>query len=78
MTCENRFAGRKVLLLATVYSHLAAFHIPYIELLQQLGCEVHAAASSVEGGRENVEKTGAICWEIPFRRSPYSLQNVRA
>ncbi|HOB90845.1 MAG TPA: glycosyltransferase family 4 protein [Bacillota bacterium] len=75
---NRRFAGRKVLFLATVYSHLAAFHIPYIKLLQQLGCEVHAAASSAEGGMVDVQETGAICWEIPFGRSPYSPGNTKA
>lgn len=75
---NRRFAGRKVLFLATVYSHLAAFHIPYIKLLQQLGCEVHAAASSAEGGMVDVQETGAICWEIPFRRSPWSPFNIKA
>lgn len=69
---------RKVLFIASLYSHLRAFHIPFIRLLQEWGCDVHAAASSTEGGREEVEKTGAICWEIPFRRSPYSIGNIQA
>lgn len=72
------FTGPKVLFVATVYSHLAAFHIPYIKLLQQYGCEVHAAASSAEGGMADVQETGAICWDIPFGRSPYSPANAKA
>lgn len=35
----NRLRG-KVLFMATVYTHLAAFHIPFMKLLQ-----VHAVAS---------------------------------
>jgi glycosyltransferase involved in cell wall biosynthesis len=75
---NRRFTGRRVLFLATVYSHLAAFHIPYIKLLQQLGCEVHVAASSADGGMEDVREAGAVCWEVPFGRSPYSPTNVKA
>lgn len=68
----------KVLFLATVYTHIAYFHIPFIQLLQNKGYEVHAAASPDEGGKEDVEATGARCWDIPFSRSPYSLKNWRA
>jgi len=66
------------LFIATVYSHLANFHIPFMKLLQGKGYAVHAAASSAEGGREDVERTGVTCWEIPFARSPYSPGNLRA
>lgn len=51
----------KVLFVATVYAHLAAFHIPFIKILQSWGYEVHAAASPVEGREEEVEAAGAIC-----------------
>lgn len=71
-------ASRKVLFLATVYTHLAAFHIPFMRLLQEKGFEVHAAASSAQGRREDVERAGVICWEIPFARSPYSPANIEA
>ena len=67
-----------MLFIASVYTHLAAFHIPFMKLLQERGCQVHAAASSAEGRREDVEKAGAICWEIPFARSPYSPANLKA
>jgi glycosyltransferase involved in cell wall biosynthesis len=66
------------LFIATVYTHLAAFHIPFIKLLQEKGYEVHAAASSAEGYRDNVERAGVVCWEIPFTRSPYSPANLLA
>ncbi|PRR70681.1 Putative glycosyltransferase EpsD [Moorella humiferrea] len=64
--------------LATVYTHLAAFHLPFMQLLQSKGYEVHAAASSDQGRKEEVEAIGVRCWEIPFSRSPYSLKNWRA
>jgi hypothetical protein len=62
----------KVLFLATVYTHLAAFHVPFMKMLQGWGCEVHAAASSAEGHKERVEEAGVICWEIPI--CPFPLQ----
>ncbi|MDI3542907.1 MAG: hypothetical protein PWP57_510 [Candidatus Atribacteria bacterium] len=68
----------KVLFIASVYTHLAAFHIPFMKMLQEKGYEVHAAASSSEGRREDVEKIGVTCWEIPFARSPYSPANFQA
>lgn len=67
-----------MLFIASVYTHLAAFHIPFIKLLQEKGYEVHAAASSSEGRREDVERAGVTCWEAPFARSPYSPANVQA
>ena len=75
MSYENR---RKVLFIATVYTHLANFHIPFIKLLQEKGYEVHAAASSAEGRREEIEAAGAFCHEIEFSRSPLSLANFKA
>ncbi|OIQ58343.1 putative glycosyltransferase EpsD [Moorella thermoacetica] len=63
---------------ATVYTHLAAFHLPFMQLLQGKGYEVHAAASPDQGRKEEVEAIGVRCWEIPFSRSPYSLKNWRA
>lgn len=69
---------KKVLFLATVYTHHAIFHIPFMKLLQDRGCEVHAAASSAEGCREDVEAAGVTCWEVPFARSPYNPANVQA
>lgn len=68
----------RILFLATVYTHLAAFHLPFMQLLQSKGYEVHAAASSDQGRKEEVEAIGVRCWEIPFSRSPYSLKNWRA
>lgn len=68
----------KVLFLATVYTHLATFHIPFMRLLEDKGYEVHAAASAAEGRKEEVEAIGVKCWDIPFARSPYSPKNLRA
>ena len=68
---------RKVLFLATVYSHLAAFHLPFMRLLEEKGYEVHAAGS-FDGREGDVAGEGFKCWDIPFARSPYSQRNFRA
>jgi glycosyltransferase involved in cell wall biosynthesis len=68
----------KVLYLATVYTHLAAFHIPLMKLLQSWGYKVHAAASPDEGHKSEVEAIGVRCWDVPFVRSPVSPKNLVA
>ncbi|OIQ60441.1 glycosyltransferase family 4 protein [Neomoorella thermoacetica] len=70
--------SNRILFVASVYTHLAAFHIPFMRLLQDKGCEVHAAASSSEGRKEEVEAIGVKCWEIPFARSPFNIRNWEA
>lgn len=69
----------QVLFLATTYSHLAQFHIPFMDLLRSKGYSVHAAAN-VDGNHHisKVAATGTICWRIPFARSPYHPGNMAA
>lgn len=69
----------KVLLTATVQSHICQFHKPLVQMLHEQGCEVHVAA------RDNLaEKNGLKLdfvdkiYNIPFARSPKSPDNVRA
>lgn len=69
----------KVLLTATVQSHICQFHKPLVEVLHEHGCEVHVAA------RDNLaEKNGLKLdfvervFNIPFSRSPKSADNIRA
>lgn len=69
---------RKILFIASVYGHFAAFHIPFMRLVQDKGYEVHAAASPVDGRRAEVESAGVVCWEVPFARSPYDPSNIKA
>ncbi|GCD81088.1 glycosyl transferase family 1 [Parageobacillus thermoglucosidasius] len=69
---------KKVLFSATIYAHLAAFHKPFIKLLQDKGYEVHIAANPDHGRKEEIEKMGVICWDIPFSRSPYHFANLVA
>ncbi|MBM7661645.1 glycosyltransferase involved in cell wall biosynthesis [Bacillus mesophilus] len=69
---------KKVLFAATVYTHLAHFHIPFIQQFQQKGFEVHAIGNPNEGGKEKIEGLGVICHTIHFSRSPFSIGHLRA
>ena len=70
---------KKVLLVATVQSHICQFHKPLVEVLHEIGVEVHVAA------RNNLaEKNGLKLdfvekvFDVPFRRSPFSPKNIKA
>lgn len=70
---------KKVLLTATVQSHIAQFHKPLINMLKENGYEVHVAA------RNNLaEKNGLRLsepdkiYDVPFDRSPLSKNNILA
>lgn len=69
----------KVLLTATVQSHICQFHRPLVEILHEHGCEVHVAA------KDNLaEKNGLKLdfvdkvYNVPFARSPKSKDNLQA
>lgn len=69
----------KVLLVATVQSHICQFHRPLAAMLHQHGCQVHVAA------RNNLaEKNGLQLdfveqvFDLPFQRSPFSPKNLAA
>ena len=69
----------KVLLVATVQSHICQFHKPLVAMLHEHGCEVHVAA------RDNLaEKNGLKLdfveqvFDVPFQRSPFSPKNLGA
>ena len=69
----------KILLTATVQSHIVQFHKPLVEMLHEYNCEVHVAA------RDNLaEKNGLKLdfaekvFNVPFSRSPKSKDNIKA
>ncbi|MDO4189530.1 MAG: glycosyltransferase family 4 protein [Lachnospiraceae bacterium] len=71
--------NKKVLLTATVQSHICQFHKPLVSMLHEHGYEVHVAA------RDNLaEKNGLKLdfvekvYDVPFARSPKSTDNIRA
>lgn len=69
----------KILLTATVQSHICQFHRPLVEVLHNCGHEVHVAA------RDNLaEKNGLTLdfadrvFNVPFSRSPKGKENIEA
>ncbi len=69
----------KVLLTATVQSHIAQFHKPLMKMLKRHGCEVHVAARNnlAEKNGLQIEYADKI-YDIPFARSPKSPDNIKA
>lgn len=70
---------KKVLLTATVQSHIVQFHRPLAEVLHEHGYELHVAA------RNNLEEKNGLSldfadkvFDVPFSRSPKSPDNVKA
>lgn len=69
----------KILLTATVQSHICQFHKPLAALLHEQGHEVHVAA------RDNLSEKNGLkldfvekVYNVPFSRSPKSRENIRA
>ena len=76
---KRKVNNMRILLTATVQSHICQFHKPLVELLHKYGCEVHVAA------RDNLaEKNGLKLdfvdnvFNVPFARSPKSTDNIKA
>lgn len=71
---------KKVLLTATVQSHICQFHRPLVDMLRESGdVEVHVAA------RNNLDQKPGLkldfvdrVFNVPFERSPFNFRNIRA
>ncbi len=71
--------SKKVLITATVQSHIAQFHRPLAKMLHDNGYEVHVAA------RDNLSEKNGLkidfadkVFNVPFERSPLSAKNLKA
>lgn len=72
-------AMKKVLLVATVQSHIAQFHKPLIQWLEENGCQVDVAAKDNLHLKPNLFlNIQGNKFDIPFERSPFSLKNMKA
>ncbi len=71
---------KKVLFTASIYGHFTAFHLPYMQMLQdQFHCRVFAAAACTRGtAKVALEDRGMVCVDIPFHRSPFHPGNLQA
>lgn len=70
--------NKKVLFVASVYRHLTAFHIPYIQYFQSNGYKVYAGAGEDIKVRKELEALNVHCIDIAFSRSPVSKDNIVA
>lgn len=69
-------AGR-ILFVANVDTHLWAFHLPYMNLLRDMGYTVEVAAAP-DGFAEKILSEGYEVHPIPFTRHPLSFRNITA
>ncbi|HFP6816255.1 TPA: glycosyltransferase family 4 protein [Enterococcus faecium] len=70
---------KKILILCTTDSMIWNFLIPHIKKLQLQNIEIECACSKTGFYfREIQELTGCVIHEIPFKRSPYNLSNLKS
>lgn len=70
---------KKILLVATVQSHIAQFHQPLIDWLTECGYTVDVAAKDNLDTKPNLKLSiSGTIYNIPFERSPFSLKNFVA
>lgn len=67
----------RVLLVATLDSHLDHFHLPFMRLLRSMGYEVDAAAAP-SGFAGHIAAEGFHVYAVPFSHTPLDPRNVRA
>ncbi|GAA4231961.1 glycosyltransferase family 4 protein [Postechiella marina] len=65
--------SRKILFTASIAHHFKAFHLPYLQWLQEQGYETHVACNDVID-LPYVDKI----WHIDFARNPFSSKNIKA
>lgn len=66
----------RVLMIASVDRHLAAFHVPYIELLASMGHTVDVACRVTGAG---LGIPGVSKWfDVPIERQPFKRNNIQA
>lgn len=69
----------KILLTATVQSHICQFHKPLVEMLHKHNCEVHVAARNNLAEKNGLKLDFAEkVFNVPFSRSPKSKDNIKA
>jgi glycosyltransferase EpsD len=62
-----------------VQKHIAVFHVPFLKMLKELGYEtVVAAKNDYDNHTDCIIPYCDVYYDIPFERSPFSLQNLKA
>lgn len=69
----------RVLIVATVQSHIGQFHKPLMQLLKENGWEIHVAARNNLDEKDGLElEYPDEVFNIPFQRSPFDKRNIDA
>ena len=70
----------KVLYVATVVrTHIMEFHIPYLKMLKDMGCETYVAAKNdYDCADDCLIPYCDHYYDVPFERSPFSFKNLKA
>lgn len=69
----------KILYVATVRSHVGQFHVDYLKKLKELGAEIHAAYRDNSEDKPGLDLSAIDeVFEIPFQRSPFKADNIKA
>ena len=63
-----------VLFVASTWSHIVNFHLPYLRAFRQMGWTVHAAC----GGERRDIPEAELCCQLPFEKNMTSPANFRA
>lgn len=76
---KELWAIKKVLFVATVVkTHIMPFHLPYIQWFKKNGFETHVCArNDYEHKRDCHIPYCDIFFDLPFERSPFSLNNLK-
>ncbi|MGB9794638.1 glycosyltransferase family 4 protein [Caldisericum exile] len=69
--------AKRILFLTTLDVTIYSFLIPHMKILKSMGYEVEVAASNV-GFTDKIEKEGFKVYNLPFRRNPFSISNIKA
>lgn len=72
---------KKALIVTTVSGFVPQFEMNNVNILQQLGYEVHYASNfrniGYGGTNQRLENTGLICHQVDFERSPFAFRKNR-
>ena len=69
----------KILIIATVQSHIGQFHKPLMRLLKENGWEIHAAARNNLAEKDGLQlEYPDHIFDVPFQRSPFDHRNISA
>ncbi len=66
---------KKALFVATTAGHIRAFHIPFIKMLEEMGCQADVACKVNVDLKEHIK--GRV-WNIPFSRSLSLFAGIQA